>query len=40
MKTVHDSQGIAVQGLGNSNGIRYSRKGGWGGSRVKGKLLK
>ena len=35
LKTVHDAKGIAVQGLGNRSGIRYTPKGGWGGSRVK-----
>ena len=40
MKIVHDAKGIAVQGLGNRNDIRYSKKGGWGGIRVKVKLIK
>ena len=39
MKSVHDAQGIAVQCLGNKSGIRYTRKGGWGGSREKGILF-
>ena len=35
IKIVHDAKGIAVQGLGNRSGIRYTRKGGWDGSRQK-----
>ena len=35
LKKVHDAKGIAIQGLGNRSGIRYTPKGGWGGTRVK-----